>query len=109
MTTCTEKSVRDFLLGGTGIDGIMGDDGLLMTRRNDLMGEPLYGIAPRDPVEGPLKRNEEPNFNSLNVEITTPGNIQRAIINIENELIKQGRSLRVPHGRPGRSERGRIR
>jgi Ca2+-binding RTX toxin-like protein len=79
----------DFLLGGTGIDGIMGDEGLLMTRRNDLMGEPLYGIAPRDPDEGPLKRNEEPNTNSLNVEITSPGNIQRAVINIENELIKQ--------------------
>ncbi|WP_419904389.1 hypothetical protein [Kiloniella sp.] len=78
----------DFLLGGTGRDGILGDDGLILTSRNSTKPEPLYGIAALEEDEGPLKNNEEPNFNSLNVEISTPGNIQRAIINVENQLQK---------------------
>ncbi len=78
----------DFLLGGTGIDGILGDDGLILTRRNDLNEEPLYGIDPRDPEQVKVKNNEEVNTNALNAEISTPGNIQRAILNIEGELVK---------------------
>ncbi|MEH6585177.1 MAG: LEPR-XLL domain-containing protein [Halioglobus sp.] len=78
----------DFLLGGTGIDGIVGDDGLILTSRNNLSLEPLYGIDALLPAETGLKRNESPSPNSLNAEISSPGNIQRAIINVENELIK---------------------
>jgi Ca2+-binding RTX toxin-like protein len=78
----------DVLLGGTGVDGIVGDDGLILTRRNDTTGEPLYGIAPLDPVQVKLKPNEEVNTNAIDAEITTPGNIQREIINVGNELTK---------------------
>ena len=64
----------DWMSGGNGIDGILGDDGLLYTSRNaTAYGEPLYGILP---------------LTATNVEITTPGNIQREIINIAGELKK---------------------
>jgi len=79
---------QDWVSGGTGEDGILGDDGLIKTSRNDLVVEPLYGIAALDPDEGPLKNNETVNTNSLNAEISTPGNIQRAIINVEGTLKK---------------------
>jgi Ca2+-binding RTX toxin-like protein len=78
----------DFLLGGAGVDGIVGDDGLILTSRNDLLAEPLAGIAARNPEQGPLKNNDVVDLNALNTEITSPGNIQRAIINIEGELVK---------------------
>ncbi len=80
---------NDFILGGTGIDGIVGDDGFIMTSRNsDVYGESLYGIDALLPEETGLKKNESPDPRSLNAEIRTPGNIQRAIINVENELVK---------------------
>jgi Ca2+-binding RTX toxin-like protein len=64
----------DWMSGGNGIDGILGDDGLLYTSRNaTAYGEPLYGILP---------------LTATNLEITTPGNIQREIINIAGELKK---------------------
>ena len=38
------ESSFDWISGGTGDDGILGDDGLLLTSRNGV-AEPLYGIA----------------------------------------------------------------
>lgn len=70
---------NDWLAGGTGIDGILGDDGLLYTSRNteqannnDVgLAESLYGIA---------------KLAETDLEISTPGNLQRAIINVDGEL-----------------------
>ncbi|MDK3075585.1 calcium-binding protein [Sedimentitalea sp. JM2-8] len=79
----------DFLLGGTGRDGILGDDGLILTSRNIAgLGEALHGVGMLDPDQGPLKPNEEVNTNAINAIIETPGNIQRAVINVEGELNK---------------------
>ena len=78
----------DLLLGGSGQDGILGDDGLILTSRNNLFAEPLYGIAALHPDQGKIKPNETVDPHSLNAEISTPGNIQRAIINVEGELDK---------------------
>jgi len=78
----------DVAMGGTGIDGIVGDDGLVLTSRNDLMAEPLYGIDALNPEQGTVKPNETVDTKALNAEITSPGDIQRAIINIGNELVK---------------------
>ncbi|MEX0323828.1 MAG: LEPR-XLL domain-containing protein [Puniceicoccaceae bacterium] len=66
---------HDWISGGTGDDGVLGDDGRIYTSRNTTVGEPLYGIAGFD-------------SDDLNLEISTPGNIQQATINIENELKK---------------------
>ncbi len=66
---------HDWISGGTGEDGVLGDDGRIYTSRNDSNDEPLYGIdrfAPRD----------------LDLEISTPGNIQQATINTSGELKK---------------------
>lgn len=79
----------DFLLGGTGVDGVVGDDGLVLTSRNsDDFGEPLHGIDSLNPDQGEVKKNEEVDTDALNAEISTPGNIQRAVINVEDELVK---------------------
>ncbi|MBV1877477.1 MAG: LEPR-XLL domain-containing protein [Pseudomonadales bacterium] len=78
----------DMLLGGTGIDGLMGDDGLILTSRNDLQAEPMNGVAALNAEQVFLKKNDEVDTEALNAIITTPGNIQVAIINIENELTK---------------------
>lgn len=78
----------DWIVGGTGIDGLVGDDGLILTSRNDLLAEPLNGIAARNPEQTNLKKNDEVDTNALNAIISTPGNIQYEIINIEGELIK---------------------
>jgi len=79
---------NDWISGGTGEDGILGDDGLIKTSRNDLIAESLYGISALSEDQGELKNNEEVDPNSLNAEISTPGNIQQAIINVEGELKK---------------------
>ena len=80
---------NDWIVGGTGVDGILGDDGLILTSRNsDQYGEGLYGIQALLPEQTNLKKNESADPHSLNAEITSPGNIQRAIINVENELTK---------------------
>jgi Ca2+-binding RTX toxin-like protein len=79
---------QDWISGGTGEDGILGDDGLILTSRNDLIAEPLYGIDALHEDQGPLKNNETVDPLALNAEISTPGNIQRAIINVEGTLKK---------------------
>jgi Ca2+-binding RTX toxin-like protein len=70
------------------ITTIQPDDGLIKTSRNDLVAEPLHEIDALEPDQGPLKNNETVNTNSLNAEISTPGNIQRAIINVAGALKK---------------------
>ncbi|MBL4908243.1 MAG: matrixin family metalloprotease, partial [Sneathiella sp.] len=70
---------NDILFGGTGEDGMLGDDGLLLTSRNtekannndDALAEPLYGIAKLDDVD---------------LDISTPGQLQRATINMDGAL-----------------------
>jgi Ca2+-binding RTX toxin-like protein len=61
---------HDWISGGTGEDGVLGDDGRIYTSRNGI-AEPLYGIA---------ETNQE--------DISTPGNIQQAIIHVTGELKK---------------------
>ncbi len=69
----------NWISGGTGHDGIISDDGVVLTSRNvekagnndATLSEPLYGIAKLDEV---------------NLLISTPGNLQQAVINIEGEL-----------------------
>ncbi|TMC80709.1 MAG: hypothetical protein E6J08_09445, partial [Chloroflexi bacterium] len=63
---------NDWMSGGTGDDGLLGDDGRLFLSRDGLAsGEPLYGIAP---IATPSQL------------ITTPGNMQQALINVSLEL-----------------------
>ena len=76
---------NDWISGGTGQDGVLGDDGLLLTSRNSTDGEPLYGII------GLLDSDPRPKYSDgtvLNEEVSTPGNIQFAIINVEGDLKK---------------------
>ena len=79
---------NDWISGGTGEDGILGDDGLIKTSRNDLVAEPLYSIGALNPEQTLIKKNDPVDTNALNAEISTPGNIQRAIINVEGSLKK---------------------
>ena len=67
--------VNDWISGGTGSDGILGDDGRIVTSRNSITGEPLSGVAAIP-------------SGSLNLLITTPGKIQQATINVTGELKK---------------------
>jgi Ca2+-binding RTX toxin-like protein len=64
---------HDWISGGTGQDGILGDEGRIYTSRNGTE-EPLYGI---DDLSG-----------DLNDYISSPGKVQQAIINVEDELKK---------------------
>jgi Ca2+-binding RTX toxin-like protein len=76
---------NDWISGGTGQDGVLGDDGLVYTSRNSTAGEPLYG------VEGLLSSDPSSKYNNgtaLNETISTPGDIQFAVINVEGELKK---------------------
>ncbi|MCH7645444.1 MAG: hypothetical protein IH974_11500 [Myxococcales bacterium] len=69
---------HDWISGGTGQDGVIGDDGRIYTSRNDTeLPEPLYGIA-----------IVETDRNSDHLEISTPGDIQVAEINIVGQLKK---------------------
>ncbi len=69
----------NWISGGAGHDGIISDDGVVLTSRkvekagnNDAaLSEPLYGVEKVDEV---------------NLQISTPGNLQQAVINIEGEL-----------------------
>ena len=79
---------QDWISGGTGVDGILGDDGLIKTSRNDLVAENLHGISALNPEQGNVKNNETVDTNALNTVISTPGNLQQAIINVEGELRK---------------------
>ena len=74
--------------GGTGQDGVIGDDGRIYTSRNNgelgLNGELLNNIDP-------LLTNDTSKYadgNVLDEFIKTPGNIQTAIINRSGELKK---------------------
>ncbi len=77
---------NDWISGGTGSDGVIGDDGRIVTSRNNAtVGEPLHGVAPllaSDPS------SKDSNGNVLNEEISTPGSIQQATINIAGQLKK---------------------
>jgi Ca2+-binding RTX toxin-like protein len=61
----------DWISGGTGQDGVLGDDGRIFTSRNGST-EPLYGIT-------------VPTTQQI---ISTPGDIQYAVINPTGELKK---------------------
>ncbi|MBB3329602.1 Ca2+-binding RTX toxin-like protein [Halomonas campaniensis] len=60
----------DWISGGTGDDGVIGDDGLILPSRNG-QAEPLFGIEA---------------LTELDKVISTPGNIQQAVINQSHEL-----------------------
>ncbi|HSF98236.1 MAG TPA: Calx-beta domain-containing protein [Ornithinibacter sp.] len=62
---------HDWISGGTGTDGIIGDDGRIFTSRNGST-EPLNGLTTAN----------------LQVEITTPGRLQVAILFPTNKLTK---------------------
>jgi hypothetical protein len=76
---------NDWISGGTGQDGVLGDDGLLYTSRNSSAGEPLYGIAGLLETDPSTKYS---NGNVLGEVISTPGQIQYAVINKSGELKK---------------------
>ncbi|MHC4815822.1 MAG: calcium-binding protein, partial [Planctomycetota bacterium] len=63
---------NDWVSGGTGSDGILGDDGRIWTSRNG-MAEPLYGIEA---------------ITELDLYIATGGDIQNSIINVSGQLKK---------------------
>ncbi|HWH28237.1 MAG TPA: Calx-beta domain-containing protein [Mycobacteriales bacterium] len=96
---------HDWISGGSGQDGILGDDGRIRTSRNASSGvtsaggtcsgpgttenpcysEPLHGVRallPSDPD------TRAPNGNVLNEFISTPGSIQTAVVNVANQLNK---------------------
>jgi len=86
---------NDWISGGTGEDGILGDDGLIKTSRNGvrdseeaILGENLYGIEPLHKEQVLLKKNDEVDTLALNAVISSPGEIQRAVINVDGELKK---------------------
>jgi Ca2+-binding RTX toxin-like protein len=64
----------DWISGGTGDDGILGDDGRIFVSRNSSdYGEPLYGIGAFTIAE-------------IDQQISTPGNMQQAVINANGHL-----------------------
>jgi Ca2+-binding RTX toxin-like protein len=66
----------DWISGGTGQDGVLGDDGRIYTSRNSAaFGESLYGIAAIPSAQ-------------LDLLISTPGNMQQAVINVNGALKK---------------------
>src|SRR5439155_7917424 len=60
---------NDWMSGGAGDDGLLGDDGRLFSSRESV-AEPLYGMPA-----------------TAQQLITTPGNMQQALINVTNELV----------------------
>jgi hypothetical protein len=75
----------DWMSGGVGQDGMLGDDGRIFTSRNSTAGEPLYGVA------GLLAADPDTRFsngNVINELIYTPGNVQITTINPLNALNK---------------------
>jgi len=76
----------DWASGGTGSDGVIGEDGRVMTSRNNTtVGEPLYGVLPVVATD-PDTRTSQGNV--INEFIYTPGMVQTATINIAGELAK---------------------
>jgi Ca2+-binding RTX toxin-like protein len=68
---------NDWISGGTDVDGLLGDDGRILTSRNTsassgLPTETLYGIG----------------YVTVNLEISTPGDIQHAVVNAPGQLQK---------------------
>src|SRR5260370_24380948 len=64
---------NDWMSGGTGAEGLLGDDVSLFSSSDGLAaGEPLYGIAP---ITTPSQL------------IATSGNLQQALINVNGELL----------------------
>ncbi|HEY5553156.1 MAG TPA: hypothetical protein VIK52_14780 [Opitutaceae bacterium] len=76
---------NDWISGGTGQDGVIGDDGLVLTSRNSTDGEPLNGIAPLLDHDSSTKYS---NGDALDETISTPGDLQIAVINVEGALKK---------------------
>ncbi|MEX2149864.1 MAG: LEPR-XLL domain-containing protein [Steroidobacteraceae bacterium] len=62
---------HDWISGGTGQDGVIGDDGRIFTSRNSTI-EPLNGV-----MTATVQQN-----------ISTPGNVQTATINVAGQLKK---------------------
>ena len=74
----------NWISGGTGNDGIISDDGVVLTSRNNTtLPESLYGIAA---------------LANVNVEISTPGNHQHAVIDIDGELKHTAQLYFFNHG-----------
>ncbi|MGD8331142.1 MAG: calcium-binding protein, partial [Acidobacteriota bacterium] len=78
---------HDWISGGTGQDGVLGDDGRIYTSRNSsTYGESLYGVdALRPNSEDDPRRNDG---DVLDEEISTPGDVQVATINVSDALKK---------------------
>src|SRR6185503_15604485 len=77
---------HDWISGGTGQDGVLGDDGLLYTRRNSATyGEALYGLAALKATDPDAKFNDGDVLDEL---ISTPGDVQIAVINPAGKLAK---------------------
>ena len=78
---------HDWISAGTGDDGVLGDDGRILTSRNTYksgnndtaLAEPLYGIA---------KVNATGTSGVDSQSISSPGNMQTAVINVEYQLKK---------------------
>src|SRR5262249_7096184 len=73
---------HDWISGGTGDDGVLGDDGRILTSRNGSL-ELLNGVT----------------VASVQATITTPGNVQVATINVAGQLKKAVN--REPFGKTG--------
>jgi Ca2+-binding RTX toxin-like protein len=79
---------HDWVSAGTGTDGVIGDDGRIFTGRfvalpgGDKVADPTEPNHFAELLHGVLKVDE------VNKEISTPGNIQFAIINPQGELFK---------------------
>jgi Ca2+-binding RTX toxin-like protein len=69
---------HDWISGGTGRDGVIGDDGRIYTSRN------LEGAAGAEVLFG----LDGIAAGELDLEISTPGDFQQAIINVTGELKK---------------------
>jgi Ca2+-binding RTX toxin-like protein len=102
---------NDWISGGVGSDGILGDDGRIFTSRNsdlgwtagsdtrlptdctgdgteDCFSEPLYGITAFQP-QGTCTENKSVKCGDfLDQYISTPGQVQTAVINIDGDLKK---------------------
>jgi Ca2+-binding RTX toxin-like protein len=90
----------DWASGGTGQDGILGDDGRIFTSRNSQsavpgtagylvsLGEPLYGVLPLLATDPDPQHPQIIHGNVLNEFIYTPGQVQTATINVSGVLNK---------------------
>jgi Ca2+-binding RTX toxin-like protein len=73
---------NDWISGGTGRDGVIGDDGRIYTGRYvELPGNNTAVANPADSTHYAELLNGILGVDELNKEISTPGNIQQAIIN----------------------------